>query len=211
MKKWECSICGYIHVGETPPEECPVCGAPASAFIEITESSEDRTSEVASANQAESSFDESSEQTTLGKLSEMILNFHLHPITVHTPNGILPMAFLFLLIAAVFSASTFEQAALYSLIFTLLSMPVVLFTGYITWQNKYQGALTSIFKMKIGASIVSISLLCLLVFWRIVSPDIFSAGGSAMIVYILLALVLVGAVGLAGQLGGKLVFKTGRK
>ncbi len=27
MKKWKCTVCGYIHVGEEPPEECPVCGA----------------------------------------------------------------------------------------------------------------------------------------------------------------------------------------
>ena len=30
--KWMCTICGYIHEGERPPEECPMCGAPASEF-----------------------------------------------------------------------------------------------------------------------------------------------------------------------------------
>ena len=33
MKKWECTVCGYIHEGEEPPEFCPVCGAPKEAFI----------------------------------------------------------------------------------------------------------------------------------------------------------------------------------
>jgi rubrerythrin len=23
MKKWVCSICGYVFEGETPPEKCP--------------------------------------------------------------------------------------------------------------------------------------------------------------------------------------------
>ncbi len=32
QKKWVCSICGYEHTGDTPPEACPVCGQPASAF-----------------------------------------------------------------------------------------------------------------------------------------------------------------------------------
>lgn len=32
MKKWRCKICGYIHSGETPPEQCPVCGAEAGQF-----------------------------------------------------------------------------------------------------------------------------------------------------------------------------------
>lgn len=31
-KSWVCTVCGYVHHGETPPDTCPVCGAPASAF-----------------------------------------------------------------------------------------------------------------------------------------------------------------------------------
>lgn len=34
MKKFVCSVCGYVHMGDAPPEKCPVCGAPASKFIE---------------------------------------------------------------------------------------------------------------------------------------------------------------------------------
>ena len=32
MGKWVCSVCGYVHEGEQPPEQCPVCKQPASAF-----------------------------------------------------------------------------------------------------------------------------------------------------------------------------------
>jgi Na+-transporting NADH:ubiquinone oxidoreductase subunit C len=35
MKKYRCKICGYIHEGDTPPEVCPVCKAPASEFEEV--------------------------------------------------------------------------------------------------------------------------------------------------------------------------------
>ncbi len=34
MKKFVCSVCGYVHTGETAPEACPVCNAPASKFVE---------------------------------------------------------------------------------------------------------------------------------------------------------------------------------
>ncbi|MFA6849632.1 MAG: NADH peroxidase [Selenomonadaceae bacterium] len=34
MKKYVCSICGYVYEGEQPPVECPICKAPASKFIE---------------------------------------------------------------------------------------------------------------------------------------------------------------------------------
>ena len=32
MAKWVCSVCGYVHEGDTPPESCPVCKAPAAKF-----------------------------------------------------------------------------------------------------------------------------------------------------------------------------------
>ena len=32
MKKFTCTICGYVHEGETAPERCPQCNAPASKF-----------------------------------------------------------------------------------------------------------------------------------------------------------------------------------
>ena len=34
MKKWVCPVCGYVHEGDTPPAECPVCHVPGSKFIE---------------------------------------------------------------------------------------------------------------------------------------------------------------------------------
>jgi rubrerythrin len=36
MKKWVCSVCGYVHTGDQPPEACPQCKAPASKFKEQT-------------------------------------------------------------------------------------------------------------------------------------------------------------------------------
>lgn len=30
--KWICTICGYVHTGEEPPEQCPVCKQPADKF-----------------------------------------------------------------------------------------------------------------------------------------------------------------------------------
>jgi nitrite reductase (NADH) large subunit len=32
QKAWICPICGYIHYGALPPEECPVCGAAGEDF-----------------------------------------------------------------------------------------------------------------------------------------------------------------------------------
>ena len=34
MKKYICSVCGYVSEGENPPEKCPQCGAAADKFKE---------------------------------------------------------------------------------------------------------------------------------------------------------------------------------
>lgn len=34
MKKFVCGVCGHVHVGDQPPEKCPICGSPASKFVE---------------------------------------------------------------------------------------------------------------------------------------------------------------------------------
>lgn len=36
-KKYRCKVCGYIHEGDTAPEKCPTCQAPASEFELIDE------------------------------------------------------------------------------------------------------------------------------------------------------------------------------
>ena len=34
MKKFVCSVCGYVYEGEAAPEQCPVCKAPKEKFVE---------------------------------------------------------------------------------------------------------------------------------------------------------------------------------
>lgn len=34
VKVWKCNNCGYLHVGESAPEVCPVCNHPQSYFEE---------------------------------------------------------------------------------------------------------------------------------------------------------------------------------
>ena len=31
--KYVCSVCGYVHEGETAPEKCPMCGVGAEKFV----------------------------------------------------------------------------------------------------------------------------------------------------------------------------------
>ena len=48
QKAWRCEVCGYIHYGDEPPDECPVCGASASEF-EAVEQAAPETVEASAA------------------------------------------------------------------------------------------------------------------------------------------------------------------
>ncbi|MBO4289908.1 MAG: NADH peroxidase [Lachnospiraceae bacterium] len=37
MAKWVCSVCGFVHEGDTPPEFCPQCRVPAEKFTKQDE------------------------------------------------------------------------------------------------------------------------------------------------------------------------------
>ena len=37
MKKFVCSVCGYVHEGDSAPERCPQCKVPAEKFNEVKE------------------------------------------------------------------------------------------------------------------------------------------------------------------------------
>ena len=37
MKKFVCKVCGYVHEGDTPPAQCPICKAGPEKFEEMVE------------------------------------------------------------------------------------------------------------------------------------------------------------------------------
>jgi len=201
MRRWRCSVCGYIHEGDEPPEECPVCGADRTKFEEVTEAPHEGEKSEGLADKPRG--------TLSGRLVEAMLQNHLHPISVHTPNGIVPAAVLFLVLALALNLASFETAAFYNMVFVLLAMPVVLLSGLIEWQFHYRGARTSVFLTKIACGTVVLVSSAILVAWRFLDPGVAGPGSSARWLFLLLHLVALAAVGLAGNLGGKLVF--GRK
>ena len=54
MKQWKCTVCGYIHEGDRPPERCPVCGADQYRFILNQELSEELQASLKAAFAGES-------------------------------------------------------------------------------------------------------------------------------------------------------------
>ena len=236
MKKWRCKVCNYIHEGEAPPEKCPVCGADQLKFEKISDEAAEKiqaaktekqlarekrmleksgmtpeTQPGATASEPQKTGGAGQTERSAGFLSvvnDLMVRHHAHPVSVHSPNGVLPVVFLFVLLAVWLSSNTLFKAAFYNSIVVLLSLPVVLYSGGNAWRRKYGGNLTPVFRNKIIAAAVT-SLSCLLVvIWYLAQPDILETGtGLQKTGFVLLNLIMVAATGVAGFIGGKLVFK----
>jgi len=200
MKQWKCTVCGYIHTGPEPPEKCPVCGADKSMFVEVTASEA-----VPETPPLPVEKDVEVKPPEISFIAGLIHKLHAHPITVHIPNGVLPVTVLFLAIALLFKSPDFAAASFYNLTVVLLAMPVVLFTGYVEWITRYHGLKSSLFITKISCGIIVLVSAIILFAWRAFDPDI--SNGSDRYLFFLLHVIMLAAAGIAGHLGGKLVFK----
>lgn len=210
VRRWRCIVCGYVHTGDEPPETCPVCDAPKKMFQEIDADGkplgELEIEEVDPAMPLVLDKGQKASTSLFDKFANLSLKLHLHPITVHFPNGILPAVVVFLGLSVYFNIVSLETAAYYNLIFVLLMLPMVLLTGYLEWQKRYKGIKTAIFIMKIICSLIVLALVNVLVFWRLLDPGVMAEGSPSRLIYLGIAAAMLGAVALAGHLGGKLVF-----
>jgi len=215
MKKWKCIICGYIHEGETPPESCPICKAPASKFILLEEGDADDSQDKGGKSRVKpdkttpSTDSSDKEKTKAPDMKELILDqmvkHHLHPVSVHIPNGILPVAVLFFVAALIFNMDSLAKAGFYNIVVVLVALPLVIFAGFVEWVKKYNAAMTNFFKIKITAALITFLACLVSLVWFIKEPAVLHSSDAW--IFILINVVMVGSAGVAGFLGGKLVFK----
>ncbi|MCF8028204.1 MAG: rubredoxin [Desulfobacteraceae bacterium] len=233
MKKWRCTVCNYIHEGDQPPETCPVCGADKSKFVEVSDAEAkeiqakksqkqlEREKAMAEKAKAQSPGSKQKSQTGqsasgqkasakkgwIGFVNAQMIRHHAHPVSVHIPNGVLPVSVLFVLLALWCTGQGFATAAFYNSVVVLIAMPAVLYTGYNAWQSKYGGSWTPIFIFKIITALI-VTITCLLVvIWYVVNPEILSGGAARQAGFVFLNLIMLAAAVVAGLIGGKLVFK----
>ena len=215
-RRWRCGVCGYVHHADQPPDKCPLCGADKSLFVEIDAEGkviggEEETAADASVSSAigvgaTGTAKAEGASTFFDMLSGLILKFHLHPIHTHFPNGILPVLVVFLGLSIYFKIAVLETAAFFNAIAVLVVLPAVIFTGYIEWQKRYRGIKSAIFITKIVCSLIVLGAVNVLVFWRVIDPGVAAEGSPSQLIYFAVAAIALGAAGIAGHLGGKLVF-----
>ncbi len=205
MKVWQCTVCKYIHKGDEPPEKCPVCGVDASKFIEIDEADIPDKTPKRKQMQTAAEPAQKEPETVMGKIEALLCRHHAHPISVHAPNGIVPLAVLLWVLAWLSGSELFGKAALINLVFVITVLPFAIYTGVLEWKRKYNGAMTLIFKLKIlAASLTGVSCAISIV-WYLIDPRVLHSITSLGFLFI--NLIMLAAVGVAGHIGGKLVFK----
>jgi uncharacterized membrane protein len=210
MKAWKCTICNYVHRGESPPEKCPVCGADKTKFVEIEiadEPEKERSESKATApgTSEPETIEPPAPETVYQKMTQLMITHHAHPILVHTPNGVLPVAAILFILAWVFDATLPAKAAAINLVFVVLALPPVVYTGILEWQKKYNQADTLLFRIKILAATLTSAACLITLVWYLIDPAVLST--SLSWVFILLNLIMLASAGVAGYIGGKLVFK----
>jgi rubredoxin/uncharacterized membrane protein len=203
-KTWRCTVCGYLHTGENPPDFCPVCGVDASKFELIGPA---ETAELP----ALKSRSEQLKEKALRLFDEIKASFVPHAVAAHFPNALLPTCFLFLLLTIFTGRESFENTTFYLLLIAFLATPPTFATGMIDWKTKYAGELVPIFRKKIVLGILLFVLGFIATAWRWNNPEVLSAGGFPACAYSLLILAMLGCVTLLGHYGGMLLFAKIRK
>ncbi|MCG8619051.1 MAG: rubredoxin [Desulfobacterales bacterium] len=208
MKKWQCTVCKFVHKGDDVPEKCPVCGVSGEKFTLMEDAPEPAA--AATTTEQETAPQQEEEQaavpqTPYEKIVHLLIKHHAHPVSVHMPNGILPVSVALFILAWLFDSSLFVKAGFINLIFVVLALPMVLFSGVLEWRKKYAGGLTTLFKIKILAATVTTTACLISVVWYLANPHVLESATAW--VFVLLNLVMLAAAGIAGHIGGKLVFK----
>jgi rubredoxin/uncharacterized membrane protein len=223
QNRWRCLVCGYIHTGPEPPETCPVCGADKSQFVLVEaetasaaakpakpQTTQKKSSTAATLVHPQQTVSRSTHSIfQLSARIKFITRLHGHPIAVHIPNGVLPLSFLFTLIAVAFNSEAFATAAAYNIAFVSLSMPIVVITGFIDWYNRFNARWAKIFTIKFSCGIVVSTLSLIIALMWFIQPTIYQVFSARLMIFMALNVINLITAAAAGYYGGKLIFNQG--
>ena len=204
-----------------PPAKCPVCNVGSEKFKEIDEASipdkrvrRNQTPKKRTENQSspqgagisdKTPVNDSDKKTFFNNLKNVLIKHHAHPVSVHTPNGIIPAAVLLWVLSWIFDSQLMAKVAAINMVFVIVALPFVIFTGVLEWQKKYNGAMTLVFKLKFLAAALTTVTCIISLIWYFLDPNILTTPKAW--VFIIINLTMLVATGVAGHIGGKLVFK----
>lgn len=179
VRRWQCSVCGYLHDGPEPPDTCPVCGADRSRFVPF-------------------------ETIEPGLLHEIITTFKLHPVAAHFPAGLVPTAALFLTISAATDHAGLETAAYWLILVATAVVPVSVASGLRDWQRSLGGRSAPVISKKISLALALFLFGLVAISLRHGDPGLPAAGGWQGWLYLVAVAGMAGCVMLLGHYGAML-------
>ncbi len=134
-------------------------------------------------------------------------DWYFHPIFVHFPQALFPVAFASFAAYLATGAGAFEIGAYVAAGFGALVVPFTTVTGLIDWKRRYKAYMTSVFRIKIVGAFVLIALSVPAVLLRSLVPGVAALplAGAGYVYAGLLTACLATCVVL-GHYGGRLVF-----
>ena len=134
-------------------------------------------------------------------------NFYAHPMFVHFPQALFPVALASLLLYLATGLPEFETGAFVAAGFGAAASPVTTLTGFIDWKVRYKGYMTPVFRIKIIGAFLLIALSVPAVLLRLLARNVTALplSGAGWLYAGLLGACAATCVVL-GHYGGKLVF-----
>ncbi len=133
--------------------------------------------------------------------------WYFHPIFVHFPQALFPVALASFVVYLVTGAEELETGAYVAVAFGALAAPFTTLTGLADWKTRYKAYMTSVFRIKITGAFVLIGLSVPAVVLRSLVPDVAALPlAGAGYVYAGLLAACVATCVVLGYYGGKLVF-----
>jgi predicted heme/steroid binding protein/uncharacterized membrane protein len=141
-----------------------------------------------------------------------LLRRHPHPMVVHFPIVFMIAAPVFQILYLLTGSPSFSATALHTLGGALLTLPVAMATGFLTWWINYLAKPLRPVSVKIKLSFVLLGVAGSAFVWRVAIPGI--AGQLAAwpgVLYHILILALFPIVSVIGWFGGQLTFPVGKE
>lgn len=134
-------------------------------------------------------------------------DLHLHDMVVHFTAALYPVSVLFMLIYLVSGYDPFGRTHFYMLLLATLSLPFSYLTGYLDWQQKYEGARIPMFLLKVRYAVVLSALGAAALLLRIVVPGILDQGVVLRSIYVMINLATLPVLVYLGYLGGVILYE----
>jgi predicted heme/steroid binding protein/uncharacterized membrane protein len=135
-----------------------------------------------------------------------MLRRHPHPMTVHFPIAFVMLFSALNILYLVTGNQSIETSAFHVLVAVLVATPVAMLTGPYNWWLNYASKWSRIIAVKLFGSLILFTLVLVIFWWRVTTPEIMLQASGARVFYLVLTLILPIVVTVLGWFGAKMTF-----